>query len=154
MEFIFNNVLFVAIGVLVLAVLLVLGLTFVFKGTGKKTAASSHKATSLIDPVAMIKEIFMAAPSEQKTIRQNYLGQRVELRAILNKISISYEDKSLRDLLLNYEQNHSISIVGTIDIGEYKDRSWMQKGGKVNVIGEMDEIQENRIKLRNLRILQ
>jgi len=152
MDLMFGTTGYIIAGVLLFGIMIVVSMKFLFKNSSQTRVA--HSTAVRLNPANITQEVFMAPPSEQLVIRDKYLGLQVEFRTILNSVKKSYENESLRELLLNSEEDHAINIVGSVNLADYDNRSWMQKGGKVNVQGEISEIKEKVIKLSHLSILQ
>lgn len=153
MELLINNIELI-VGSALVSILVIISTKVIYDMNRGKVNKSSYPTPVEVDPSKILKEIYMAPVFDQVALKEKYLGLYVEIRAILNRSIQSDLTEDHRDFRFNYEDDHSIYIIGSLDISQYDDRSWMRKGGKVNILGEIESISEAKLRLKNLTILQ
>ncbi len=144
------------ISVLIIIILLIVVYLLIFQKKSKvKTPkrSVSHRAVNEINPEYITNKISKVAPSELQSVKQEFIGQRVEVRTFMNSKKASRRGDTYREVVLDYEDKPNIHILGEINMDDYEDQSWMTRGGKLLVTGVISEIHDREIVLDDLKIL-
>lgn len=144
-------------GIVVLVIVIIIIAKAAGGGKSKKAPAKSKKRaykTSIeIDPDAIVAKIFKLAPSELKNAKDEFIGREVEIRTIFRSSKGSKKGGTYREVLLDYQDNRNIHIIGDINMRDYDDQSWMTKEGKLKVRGSIKDIQPKEIHMNEIKFI-
>ncbi len=148
--------LMIFIGIAVIMVILII--VIVLTSQKKRTKLTSpprkkHQLSLEIQPDIIVSRIFRLAPSELKPAKQEYIGQKVHIRSIFSSSKASSRGDTFREVLLAYQDDRSIHIIGEINMEDYQDQSWMTRGGKLTVEGVIKEINPKEFKFDLIKFI-
>lgn len=146
------------ISIVVILILAVIALLLSASGGKKKKkvrrkSGGSSKNAIEIDPESLCNKIFKLAPSELKKAKANYIGRTVEIRTVLSSANRSKKGTEFREVVLDYQENRNYHVLGDINMGDYKDQSWMTREGKLKVVGTVKDITKQEIILDKMKIV-
>mgnify|MGYP006883061783 CR=1 FL=1 len=150
------DLMILVISALIIIALLIIVYFLVFQRKSKiknPKKAISQRDVNEINPEFITNKISKVAPSELHAVKQEFIGQRVEVRTFLNSLKNSGRGDTYRDVVLDYEDKPNIHILGEINIDDYTEQSWMTRGGKLLVSGVISEIHNREIVLDDIKIL-
>ncbi len=143
-------------GVVIIIVLIIVIAKVIGQSNPKKKIKkrkTGYKISREIDPEAIVKKIFILAPSELKKARQEYYDTEVEIRTVMHSSKKSKKGGSYREVVLGYQDNRNIHIIGDINMKDYKDQSWMTREGKLKISGVIKDIMPKEFLLDNIKII-
>jgi len=149
-----NPLIILAVLVAFLLLFIIIAVNYQGKGKGKpgKKPVKAHEAVE-IDAYAIVNELELLAPSEQKKKKAEYIGRMVEIPCIVHKVKKSEHGDTWRHLVLQYRHRRIITVIGDVDGEAYSDHSWMTREGQVRVSGKIREIMKNEFYLDDLKII-